>query len=93
MTSFLFLRRLCDERMLPEDDPLEPLRWIGIRTEEPLSVSRARVFSDSGGSFMWEASRGRDQSEGVALKNMEGVWARMPRSGEDVLVLSSEVRV
>ena len=41
---------------------------------------------------MCEASVGRDQSDGVVVKNMEGVCARMPRNC-DVLVLSNEVRV
>ena len=36
---------------------------------------------------------GRDQSEGVALKNMDGVCARTPNLYCEVLVLSMDVRV
>lgn len=79
--------------MLPAEDPPEPLSTSGIRTDPVFSRSRATVLSDSGGSFIWEASVGSDQSDGVALKNMEGVWARTPVRYCEVLVLSRDVRV
>lgn len=79
--------------MLLAEDPLEPLRTSGIRTDPAFSRSRATVLSDSGGSFICEASVGSDQSDGVALKNMEGVWARTPVRYCEVVVLSRDVRV
>ena len=45
----------------------------GILTDPDFSRSRAMVLVDSGGSFMCEASVGRDQSEGAVLRNIEGV--------------------
>ena len=70
------------------------LRERGIRMLLlAFSRSRARTFSESGGSCMCEASVGRDQREGEVPERMEGDCARAEPKGSlrDVLGVSREV--
>lgn len=93
MTSFRFLLRFCPGRMAGVADPTELRRGSGILTDPDFSCSRAMVFVDSGGSFMWEASVGKDQRDGAGLKIIDGVWTRLLGRYCEVLALSREVLV
>lgn len=93
ITNFRFRFLLWDGRIAGAVEPPELLRGKEIRIEPAFSVSRAMVFVDSGGSFMCDASVGKDQSEGDALKNTDGVCGRPPSLYCEVLALSMDVRV
>ena len=69
------------------------LRERGIRMLLAFSRSRARTFSESGGSFMWDASVGSDQREGEVPERMEGDCARTEPKGSfrEVLGVSRDV--
>lgn len=66
------------------------LRERGIRMLPAFSRSRARTFSESGGSYMCDASVGRDQREGEVPESTEGVCAR-PGTFREVLGVSRDV--
>lgn len=71
------------------------LRERGIRMLLAFSFSRsrARTFSESGGSFMCDASVGSDQREGEVPERMEGDCARVEPKGtfREVLGVSRDV--